>query len=98
MSTVVKFSTCLPKDIYCKLAETIRTPYSAAPEGTFDKGAMANWVQRSAIATIEGKIKQDAMRQFLVAKGLQSEFEQFNQRLKQEALTQLLGYSSAESE
>ncbi|WP_432744549.1 hypothetical protein ABXJ76_04565 [Methylobacter sp. G7] len=98
MPTVIKFSTCLPGDIYRKLAEAIRTPYSAAPEGTFDKGAMANWVQRSAIATIEGKAKQDAMRQFVIAKGLLSEFEQFNEQLQQDALAQLLGYSSTENE
>ncbi|MDP3878312.1 MAG: hypothetical protein Q8Q50_15150 [Methylobacter sp.] len=98
MPAVIKFSTCLPADIYRKLAETIRTPYSAAPKGKFDRGAMADWVKHSAIATIEGKAKQDAMRQFLVANGLQAEFEQFNQRLQQEALTQLLGYSSAENE
>ena len=90
--TVVKFSSCLPKLIHTQLIKALRDPFSNAPEGELDKGVMSRWIRESAIATIEGATEHDAQMQFIIAKGLQMEYQQFCRQQKADSLAETLGY------
>lgn len=71
---VIKFSTCLPAGLYLQLAKALSRPFSTAPEGTMERGAMAEWIRESALITIGNHSRIQSMENFLESRGLLDEY------------------------